>query len=390
RDRFAGWRAAVFTGNPELGRRMTLGSGPATTLYNGALECRLFDFQIPAKQSPESPNHGVKSVPEPGEQPLSDGSSMLINRLRKNLKHTGRWARRNGISCYRLYDSDLPEYPMAVDVYSGTKTWVHVQEYAAPRSVDESRVEQRSREALVAIKQVLEVPGEQLFHKIRRKQKGRDQYEKLGKEGIFHEVREGECRLLVNFTDYLDTGLFPDHRITRKLIGELVKGKNFLNLFGYTGAATVHAAMGGAKSTTTVDLSPTYLDWAGRNLKLNGIGGARHRLIQEECVAWLEEQPWSGDPHRYGLIFLDPPTFSNSKKMDHDFDVQRDYVTLITQVSRLLDKDGLLIFSTNSRRFKLDGDELSGLAIRNITRETIPQDFKRRPKIHQCWQISKK
>ncbi|MCP4041942.1 MAG: bifunctional 23S rRNA (guanine(2069)-N(7))-methyltransferase RlmK/23S rRNA (guanine(2445)-N(2))-methyltransferase RlmL, partial [Gammaproteobacteria bacterium] len=144
RDRFAGWRAAVFTGNPELGRRMTLGSGPATILYNGALECRLFNFQIPAKQSPESPNHGIRSVPEPGEQPLSDGSSMLINRLRKNLKHTGRWARRNGISCYRLYDSDLPEYPMAVDVYSGTKTWVHVQEYAAPRSVDESRVEQRS------------------------------------------------------------------------------------------------------------------------------------------------------------------------------------------------------------------------------------------------------
>jgi 23S rRNA (guanine2445-N2)-methyltransferase / 23S rRNA (guanine2069-N7)-methyltransferase len=207
---------------------------------------------------------------------------------------------------------------------------------------------------------------------------------------VFYEITEGPCRFLVNFSDYLDTGLFLDHRLTRALLGELAKDKHFLNLFGYTGTATVYAALGGALSTTTVDMSNTYLDWAERNLELNNQlrkgRGQNHELIQADVLQWLQH---NGE-QRYGLIFLDPPTFSRSKRMEDNLDIQRDHVGLIQATAALLDKDGVLIFSTNLRKFKLDKEKLGELNIEDISRKTLPEDFKNNPKIHQCFKIKKK
>ncbi|MEK9133240.1 MAG: bifunctional 23S rRNA (guanine(2069)-N(7))-methyltransferase RlmK/23S rRNA (guanine(2445)-N(2))-methyltransferase RlmL, partial [Pseudomonadota bacterium] len=259
---FPGWHAAVFTGNPELGKVMGLRAIKMHTLYNGAIECKLLHFDI----TPE--NIVGQRVAKPFEIRPGSSAEMFANRLRKDLQHFGRWARRQEISCYRLYDADLHEYNLAVDVYESDKRYVHVQEYEAPDTIDPDKARQRLQHALGVIPLVLEIPREQMFFKVRRRQKGGGQYEKLDETGAFHEMREGPCHFLVNFTDYLDTGLFLDHRATRAMLGELAKGKRFLNLFGYTGTATVHAGLGGAISTTTVDMSYTYLDWAQRNFEL--------------------------------------------------------------------------------------------------------------------------
>ncbi len=373
---FAGWRASIFTGNPELGKNMNLRAKRMHTLWNGAIECRLLHFDITEEwflreRDPTAPRE------------LSEGAKMFENRLRKDFKHFGKWARRQDIFAYRLYDADLHEYNLALDVYEGAKRFVHVQEYEAPDTIHPLKAKRRLDEALLVIPQVLEIAPEQVVFKQRRRQKGGTQYEKFAESGEFHEVREGPCRLLVNFTDYLDTGLFLDHRLTRTLIGEMARGKRFLNLFGYTGTATVHAALGGATATTTVDMSYTYLDWAQRNLELNGIRGKQHELVQADALKWIKEprsQP-------YGLIFLDPPTFSRSKRMEGTLDVQRDHVQLIRDTVALLAPDGVLVFSTNLRRFRIELDALPELQIEDITRRTIPQDFERNPKIHQCFRI---
>lgn len=374
---FPGWHAAVFTGNPELGKVMGLRATKMHTLYNGAIECKLLHFEI----TPE--NIVGKRVAKPFEIRPGSSAEMFANRLRKDLQHFGRWARRQEISCYRLYDADLHEYNLAVDVYESDRRYVHVQEYEAPDTIDPDKARQRLQHALGVIPLVLEIPREQMFFKVRRRQKGGGQYEKLDESGAFHEVREGPCRFLVNFTDYLDTGLFLDHRATRAMLGEMAQGKRFLNLFGYTGTATVHAGLGGAASTTTVDMSYTYLDWAQRNFELNGMRGENHELVQADVLVWLKQN----HARRYGLIFLDPPTFSRSKRMDDTFDVQRDHVALISDTAALLEPDGILVFSTNLRRFKIDQEALSPLTVEDITRKTIPQDFERDPKVHQCFRI---
>jgi len=221
---------------------------------------------------------------------------------------------------------------------------------------------------------------------VRRRQKGASQYEKLAEEKHYHEVNEGGLRFLVNFSDYLDTGLFLDHRLTRALVRDSAHGRHFLNLFAYTGSATVYAAAGGAASTTSVDMSRTYLDWARRNLALNGYSDARHHYIQADCLEWLKQV--GKEKMRYGLIFLDPPSFSNSARMDETFDVQRDHPALLTATARLLAPDGVLIFSNNLRSFKMDHDALPGLHIEDITRSTIPTDYARNTRIHNCWKIT--
>jgi 23S rRNA (guanine2445-N2)-methyltransferase / 23S rRNA (guanine2069-N7)-methyltransferase len=400
---FMGWNASVFTGNPDLAFKVGIRASRYYKLYNGAIECKLFNFAVdPARFFiPHEDESGLseesrrvnrllrraRSLAQRDE--IGPGAEMFANRLRKNLKNLGRWARQNDVSCYRLYDADLPEYALAIDVYQGDQTWLHVQEYEAPASVDPEKAEVRLIEALSVMPAILGIPPEQLFLKIRRKQKGAAQYEKQAEAGRFHQVTEGGCRLWVNFEDYLDTGLFLDHRPTRLMIQKLARDKRFLNLFAYTGAATVHAAMGGASSTTTVDLSNTYLDWARRNLELNGIRGYLHELIQADCLIWLEQEA-SRSERCYDLIFLDPPTFSNSKRMRGPFDVQRDHVDILRQTASLLAPDGLLIFSTNFRKFRLDVESLPGLAIEDITPKTIPRDFERNPRIHYCWTIRRK
>lgn len=397
REHFKGWRASVFTGNPELAFKVGIRASKQYALYNGALECKLFNFEVadgrfftPHEGEPptEAERHRRQLFRKARSVDLaSGGAEMFANRLRKNLKNLGRWARQSETSCYRLYDADLPEYAVAVDLYQGEKLWVHVQEYEAPMTVDPVKAETRLIETLAGIPAVLEIPPEQVFLKVRRRQKGSAQYEKQSETGHFHTVEEGGLSFQVNFEDYLDTGLFLDHRLTRSLIRERAKGRSFLNLFAYTGTATVYAASGGASSTTTVDMSRTYLDWAARNLALNGFRGDRHELIQADCIEWLQDAVESN--WRYDLIFLDPPTFSTSKRMKYTLDIQRDHVDLIRDCLELLTPDGVLVFSTNHRKFRLDNAALADCKVEDITRQTLPKDFERNPRIHYGWLISR-
>lgn len=379
KSHFSGWQAGLFTAHAEFGKRMGLRANKIHTFHNGTLECRLLRFQVTAQNFVNRQPNPTITAPIPSIAAPQLGAEDFANRLRKNLRHLGRWAAREGIHCYRLYDADLPEYAVAIDRY---EQWLHVQEYAAPSSIDPEKTQARLQQVMAVLPSILEVPAENIFLKVRQQQRGNKQYQKHGQQGRFHEVREGASRFLVNFSDYLDTGLFLDHRITRQRLGALANGRRFLNLFGYTGTATVYAALGGATNTTTVDLSKTYLDWARRNLQLNGLDSPWRRFIHADCRQWLAEAR-----ENYDLIFIDPPTFSNSKSMESHFDVQRDHGELLKQALRLLADDGILIFSTNYRRFRLMQDDFSAWHIEDWSRQTLPVDFERHPKIHQCYML---
>ena len=382
KNSFSGWQAAVFTGNPELAKLMGIRAVKQHNMFNGPLECKLLRFEVQSHWF-MSEQTGPRPL-KPDE--LGPGAEMLANRLRKNLKQLGRWAKREGVSCYRLYDADLPEYALAIDLYQGEQRWVHMQEYEAPKSIDAKKAKFRLREAMTVVPEVLELSLDNVYFKVRKQQKGTAQYTKQAEQKQFFEIEEQGSRLLVNFADYLDTGLFLDHRITRKLVGEMAKGKRFLNLFAYTGAATVHAARGGAKSTLTVDMSNTYIDWAKQNMELNGFMGDEHQYLQTDCLEWLE-QGGVYKRSKYDLIFLDPPTFSTSKRMSDTFDVQRDHVQLIESAMAMLEDDGVLIFSNNFRKFKLDSIVTEKFSVEDWSAKTLPKDFARNPKIHGCWCI---
>lgn len=364
-----GWTATVLTGDSELGHAVGLKPHTDSELFNGAIACRLLRYVVPIDAALDSVS---------GE--LSAGAEMFANRLRKNLKRLNRWAKRQAISCYRLYDADMPEYAVAVDVYGDA---VHVQEYAAPDTVDPVDAHSRLQDVLAVIPDVLSIAPEKVFLKVRQRQRGKDQYQRQAKQGEFFEVEEDGARLLINLTDYLDTGLFLDHRPVRRILKEQAVGKRFLNLFAYTGTASVQAALGGAIETTSVDMSHTYLDWARRNFELNDMPADKHRLIQGDCLEWMAQAD-----ERFDLIFLDPPTFSNSKRMEESFDIQRDHVSVIKAACRLLAEGGVLIFSTNKRRFKIDSEGLDCFKIEEITRQTFDEDFIRRPQIHSCFRIT--
>jgi len=377
REHCQGWQAAVLTGNPELGKQMRLRSHKQYSLYNGALPCKLLRFKVEPEYFYRSSLQDAPPAPKAAE--LSSGAQMLANRLRKNLKSLKSWAQREGIECYRLYDSDMPEYAIAIDLY---RDWVHVQEYAPPASVDKTRAAVRLQEALAATAAVLETAPEKLVLKQRQRQRGNEQYQRQAQSGQFIEVTEGAVKLLVNLTDYLDSGLFLDHRPLRLRLAQEAAGKRLLNLFCYTAAASVHAAKGGARSTTSVDMSKTYLDWAARNLARNGLAGPHH-LVQAEVMSWLAEQR-----DEYDLIFIDPPTFSNSKRMQGVFDVQRDHARLIDLAMTRLAKGGVLYFSNNFRRFVLDEGLSQRYQVENISAQTLDPDFARNPKIHQAYRIT--
>ena len=315
---------------------------------------------------------------------LEDGqfeeqAQMFANRVRKNARHRRKWARRSGVSCYRLYDRDIPEVPVVVDWYEGH---LHIAEYIKERE-EEAVTDARLKAWVVAVATALEVPTQKVFVKRRRRLRGSDQYGRLSRSQAELEVSEGGHRFIVNLRDYLDTGLFLDHRQTRQMVAEAVVGKRFLNLFAYTGAFTVYAATGGAFSTTTVDLNQGYLEWARRNLELNCIDADHHRWERADVLSWLREEKRNGE--RYDLIFLDPPTFSNSKKMDTTLDTVRDHAGLIEATLDLLDPGGELWFSTNARRFQLDPGLQDRAHITELTNRTVPPDFTRRP--HRCWRM---
>jgi len=373
---FAGWRLSVLLGNPDLKPFLGLRAHRKHTLYNGDLRCELLHYRTETVV-PKTPAQGRPAAV------FSPEATMLANRLKKNMKTLGKWAARNGVTCYRLYDADIPEYAVAVDLYEKS---VLVQEYAPPPTIDPDRARARLDEACRVVREVLGIAREDLYLKMRTRQKDHAQYERMADTGRWIEVHEAGAAFLVNMADYIDSGLYLDHRPTRELIGNLARDTDFLNLFGYTGTATVVAALGGARSTTTVDLSATYLSVAKNNMKRNGCTGNEHRFVQADCMEWL-----SDDRGTYGLIFLAPPTFSRSRRMRGTLDIQRDHVHLIRQCVHRLSPGGRILFTTHFRKFRINQEALveASLSCKDITRETIPRDFLRNPRIHRSWLIER-
>jgi 23S rRNA (guanine2445-N2)-methyltransferase / 23S rRNA (guanine2069-N7)-methyltransferase len=373
RREFPGWRAAVLTDDDALASAVGLVPEESHRLYNGPIHVRL----------------DVSPVPDAAAVDETAGAAAFANRLRKGLKHLSKWAKREGVTCWRVYDADLPDFAVSVDVYDcedGVRRAV-VAEYEAPREIDPVKAAVRMGEAVAVVPQVLGMAETELRVKLRKRQKGEAQYERMGETGRFHVVREGAARLLVNLDDYLDTGLFLDHRITRRMVAELAVGRSLLNLFCYTAAVTVQAALAGATSSVSVDLSKTYLEWAGRNLELNGLDATRHAVVRADATKWLSQAASDVAGPRFGVVFLDPPSFSTSKAMEETLDIQRDHVRLIRDAAELLEPDGVLVFSTNLRSFRLDAAALGDLRVEDASAKTIPPDFERSPRIHRCFLV---
>ncbi|MAK65522.1 MULTISPECIES: bifunctional 23S rRNA (guanine(2069)-N(7))-methyltransferase RlmK/23S rRNA (guanine(2445)-N(2))-methyltransferase RlmL [unclassified Methylophaga] len=396
------WRTTIITDNAQLGKLTGLTLFDSKPFDNGPIACEVLSYRAPkplrrdAKPvqqemtaSPSPWDKTSKTKPKPVVkssvvEKISPQAEMFANRLKKNVRHLAKWARKNHLDCYRVYDADLPDYAVAIDIYGD---YVHVQEYAPPADIDPLKASERLDEVMQIIPVVLGVSNDKVALKLRQKQRGSNQYESQAALRQRFEVRENDLRFWINLTDYLDTGLFLDHRITRQMLAETSRGKAFLNLFAYTGSATVYAAAGGAKSTTTVDMSNTYLGWAKDNMQLNNLVGEQHQFIRADVLAWLNE-PATQDL-RFDLIFVDPPTFSNSNKMEGVFDIQRDYIDMLHKIAGMLNPGGEIFFSTNRRDFKLDAEALKGLDIKDISKATLPIDFERNSKIHYCWRIQK-
>jgi 23S rRNA G2069 N7-methylase RlmK/C1962 C5-methylase RlmI len=308
---------------------------------------------------------------------------MFRNRLSRMAKHWHKWARRQGITCFRLYDKDIPDVPLAIDWYEGH---LHIAEYVRPHDRAEAEHAAWLDFIVDVAAQTLDVPAERVFLKYRQKQKGKSQYERQARSGHALEVHEGGHTFLVNLADYLDTGLFLDHRQTRAMIQREAAGKHFLNLFAYTGSFTVYAAAGGAASTTTVDLSNTYLDWAKENLQLNGIPFASHKFVRSDALQFLQYRAQQSNALPFDLAVVDPPTFSNSKKFEGVWDVQREHAALLNLLLKQMTHGGVVYFSTNQRRFKLAEAEIASASIVEISHKTIPPDF-RNKRVHRCWRI---
>lgn len=369
-----GFDVAVFTGNPDLGKEMGLLAKRSHNFYNGSIECKLLRFVMTGKEPVARKRRGLLPDRAPTEESLD-----FTNRLKKNLKKLEPWAVKEEITCYRIYDRDLSEYNVSVDRYDDQ---LYISEYEAPDTVDPSVTHHRLDEILLRLNVDFDYHPDQIHLKKRRRQKGNQQYETFEDSHQYLEIDESGLGFLVDLDRYLDTGLFLDHRPTRQLIKKKAWSARFLNLFCYTGSASVYAASGGATKTTSVDLSSTYLEWTQKNLALNGYEGADHQTVKANVLDWLRR-----DRDEYDLIFCDPPTFSNSKGMDGFFEVQRDHVDLIRLAMTSLSADGLLIFSNNYRSFKMDTEALSDLVIEDISHQSIPVDFSRNQKIHRTYLI---
>jgi 23S rRNA (guanine2445-N2)-methyltransferase / 23S rRNA (guanine2069-N7)-methyltransferase len=387
RDRFRGWGAAVLCADLRSGAELALRAYRTHVIWNGAVECRLLRFNIDHKSI-----EAVARQVLPHETPAlrsSAGAQMFANRLAKNLKRLRAWASSSGVSCYRLYDADMPEYALAIDLYNSVpdgQDWLVVQEYAAPATVDPEAARRRRAEALAVLPDVCAVPVERIRLRIRRKTRPGMQYNKLGAaHADYHIIEENGLRFRVNLDQYLDTGLFLDMRLLRAHIRDLTANKRFLNLFSYTGAATVYAAAAPARATLSIDLSNTYVDWAARNLSINGLQGPQHQMLRADCIDWLATA--RSGRERFDLIFLAPPTFSNSKRMNGVLDIRRDHPMLIEACGALLTPGGVLIFATNAQRFKLAEELRVRYAVTDIGARMLPVDFERNPKIHQCFEM---
>ncbi len=375
----SGQRAAVIAAQIEQADVLPLADTQTTRLMNGNLPIYVRAGTVLALA--ELP---MSFLQQWTPQPVIDSLAQdFANRLQKNLLNLKKIALREQVSNLRIYDADLPDYNLAIDLYGSR---VHVQEYAPPKTIDPEKAKQRFNTALHIIRQVLNVQREQVFIKTRARQKGSEQYEKKGDTGKRFIVHEGAADFYINLTDYLDTGLFLDHRPMRERIAKEARGKHFLNLYAYTCTVSVHAALGGAASTTSVDLSNTYLDWGKNNFALNGLtvdhSDEQHQFFAGDVFEWLKE-----GSEQYDLIFIDPPTFSNSKKFFGTFDVQRDHASLLKRAMNRLAPEGVLYFSNNFKRFAFDDDLFERFDIQDITPQTIGFDFKRHANIHQAWAL---
>lgn len=378
KERFPSWKMTMITSSPELSKSTGLRADKTNTIYNGPIKCILAKFSLASEEKRIEMETPVEN--KPLEDRFDPATIAFVNRIKKRKKHLSKWAKRSSVSSYRIYDADLPDYNVAVDFYENQ--WVLVQEYAPPKEIDQGTADKRVKEIMTVLPEVLGINRRNIYLKTRRKQEGKSQYNKFAKEGKRDVVCEGGSRFWVNFTDYLDTGIFLDHRIVRSMIREKAANNKFLNLFCYTGTATVHAAAGGARSTVSVDASNTYINWAKDNMALNGFGERKHRYITEDCFSFLKDCR-----DRFDLIFLDPPTFSNTKSSRSTFDLQRDHASLIRLTASKLEKDGIIIFSNNFRKFKIDMEALDKFDIVEISENTISEDFKRNSRIHRSWII---
>lgn len=370
RGELKGWRVAMLTSDDTLAREIGLKPYDKRKFQNGPIETTLYLYE-----------GGEERV----AAPTSSGSEQVQafrNRIEKNLRQLKKWRNRENIEACRIYDADLPDFAIAVDQYGD---WLHVQEYAPPKSVPLQKAEQRLMLALEALTEIFDVPVSHIAVKRREKQKGLNQYEKNVAQGQFMEVVEYGVRLKANLFDYLDTGIFLDHRNSRHWVQQNCRGKRVLNLFCYTAAFTSHAYVGGASKTISVDLSKTYLKWGRENLALNGgKEGPSHQFIHADCMAWLKDCKDTFD-----IIVLDPPTFSNSARMKDTLDVQRDHEYLVSHAMKLLAADGVLIFSNNYRKFYMADSLYEQFDVKDITGKSVPNDFKR-AKPHRCFEVRHK
>lgn len=393
---FHGWKAGVFTSNEKLEKALGWRYFKRYKFVNGALDVALLLFGLNADNRFKTPwlsSQEYLQNPSLWRVANQERAAMLANRLKKNQKQFSKWAAKNDISCYRLYDADMPEFAFAIDRYESEQgeVYLYIQEYAPPKSVNERASLERLSEGLKTIADTCEVSVNQIFVKQRSVKKGVSQYEKEHVEGEGFVVRENGARIKVNIGRYVDTGLFLDHRAIRRWIKAESKGKKVLNLFSYTSVVSLHAALGGACSVLSVDMSQTYLRWAEKNFALNKLKGGNYKFERANCMEWLENavsENESGNKNQYDLIFIDPPSFSNSKRMEGVFDVQADHKFLIESAMSLLSEDGKLVFSTNLRKFKLDVSIENGFEVVDFTRKSLDKDFERNQKIHKCWLIT--
>lgn len=403
------WSLFVITNMPGFEKIVQKSATRRRKLFNGRIECTYYQFLGPRpprpgagseqdkpgsfRGDPESTH--VEDRDSPPEKPESENVARVFGgllekdheqadlfraRLIKRARHLRRWPTRRNIHCFRLYERDIPEIPLVVDRYGDS---LHISRYDRPHDRDLARdaawLELMKKTAAAS----LEIP----VHRVHVKQRSQDlqQYTRMASEKKLHEVIEGDLKFLVNLTDYVDTGLFLDHRNLRQIVREKSQGKDFLNLFAYTGSFTVYAASGGARSSVTVDLSSNYLDWARKNLELNNLQGPTHRFVASDVIEFLKQAATDLD-QRYDLAVVDPPTYSNSKRTDEDWDIQKRHVELLALVRRVIRPGGVVFFSSNFRRFRFDEEALNGYSVREISKQTVPEDF-RNKRIHRCWQL---
>ncbi|MCF2858608.1 bifunctional 23S rRNA (guanine(2069)-N(7))-methyltransferase RlmK/23S rRNA (guanine(2445)-N(2))-methyltransferase RlmL [Pseudoalteromonas sp. SMS1] len=370
---FQDWNAALLGTDDELFRLLKLASKKRYKFKNGPIDVTLYLYELNEKQVAQNQQTSELHYEQ---------SRAFANRLKKNKQSLKSWLKKESVKAYRLYDADIPEYNVAVDVYDDNAV---IFEYAAPKEINAEVADKRLQDVISLTAETLQISPSNLAVKVRKKQRGDAQYTSNEKQNRYQIIEEFGAKFKVNLYDYLDTGLFLDHRLARRYIQQNAKDKRVLNLFSYTGTASVHAALGGAKAVTTVDMSKTYLKWAEENFALNNLKNPRFRFEQADCLKWLEHARG-----QYDLIFLDPPTFSNSKRMKDVFDVQRDHIQLLTWVKNILSPDGVLLFSNNKRGFKMDEVALMGLGLKaeNISAQTLSPDFKRNKQIHNSWIIT--